>query len=372
MTYVKAKHGDKVTRSVCRHIVKEHFRASLKEHPELEVIGEPRITSIRYAGEADSKLYATVEFAVEPCFALTSDDLGTVTKFVRDFTDKDIDAEIEARRQAKAEFVPASKDRAVGNYDRATVDLVPLGSNDVPAGPWQHGAELLLADTRLPSGLRDAVCGKKKGDSVIANVSHSGADGRYQVVVTKIEAWAVPGVETLKKDGESISQFRLRIKNEMQESWARRADSAVRRKMIESFVKKQRFSVPETLLEEKLDELVVADLRKWRGEGDFDEQGSRSRNRRRAEEMARWQIVKNRLVKEESLQATETDLAEEYRKIAGPDATFEEAQGDFERQPDFRRKIAETVENRRVLESLRRKFTVVEKSRADIAANCKQ
>ncbi len=362
---LRKKFGVKVTRNVCRDVITEESRRVLNSRDDLEIVGGPRVVEQKFALEGGDDLRALVQFAVEPPFELSSGSVGPVTRFVKSFSESDIDAEIEARLHAKASFSEAKETDVVSENDRVTVDLVPLNAKGVPAGAWQHGAKLLLGDSRLPEDLRTSLLSRKLGEVYATSISASGADGVYQIVIRAIEKWELPALSVLL-GASSEADYRETVLQELKQSWARRSDAALRKKMVDKFVKLHDFLLPEALFEEKLDHLVGEEIRRWQGDDEFDEEAARKRNREKAEQMARWQIVKRRLVREEKLQATSKDLENEYRKIAGPDATKEEAEGDFDRQPEFRRRVAETVEERRVLAAIQSRFEIVEKNRDDV------
>jgi trigger factor len=256
-----------------------------------------------------------------------------------------------------------------------------------PTGPVQRGAQLVMADTSLRDELRAAILGRTVGpEPVRVELTHQhDADDehahdhddhtdRFDFTLTEIRRRVLPPLDAAFVQAqtggrtEDVDELRADIRRELERSWERRATESLEAKMVEEFVDAHAFPVPYTLVEAVLDQRLD-DLRE-RGQGKlpaaFDVEGYRERMRESAERQVRWLLVKERLVEAEGLDVTDEDLDAEFARLAGDEMEPAVVRQFFSRQPGQLEQVTDHLLNRRVFESLGRRFQVVEKSREDL------
>jgi trigger factor len=385
LAYVKKMLGPEVAVQVAEEIIGEAFKEAVSEHEQYDVIGQPRLSELDYDVREGGDLRAVVQFGVRPQFDLARMAGVPVTKFVRAFTEEDVEAELEGRRARAATLEEAEEGAAVGEKDVVTVDIQPVTAEGEPAGPVQHGARLVLADPGIREELRDALVGTRVGDEVRVALPHrhgpdEGHDhedhvDRYRMTVKALHRRVLPEMDAAfvraqtAGEHEDLDRLRGEVRQQLERSWERRAQEAMEAKMVEAFVEAHAFDVPETLVETTLD-AMLDEVRERNEDGrlpaGFDAPGWRAQRRRQAENQVRWLLVKQKLVEDEGIEVTNEDFEAEFEKIAGEEAPVEAVRAYFMQQPRLLETMGDRLLNRRVFAALGERFTVVERSREDL------
>jgi trigger factor len=387
MGVVRKMVGPQVAIEVAERTIGEAYRKAVAEPEELEVLGQPRLVELDFdADDKEAGLKATVQFGVRPEFELADLDGVPVTRVVRTFTDEDVEADLQRRRDLAATEDDAPEGTALEEDHVAIVDIQPVDAEGEPTAPKQEGARLVLANPDLRSEMKGALVGKTVGDEVTVELPHLHDDDeetdhddhvdRYRVTVTEVKVRTVPEADAdfvrEQTDGEteSLDDLKGQIRDELDRSWKARAQQALEQKMAEQFVLAHRdaVKVPETLTEAALDAMLEETTGQAGGQlpPTFDVEAWRDQNRQQAEDQVRWMLVKDRLVEEENLEVTNEDFDAEFEKLAGDDTPADFVRQYFSQQPKLLEQMGDQLLNRRVFGALEGRFTVVEKSREDI------
>lgn len=383
--------GPQVAVEVAEQLIGEAYREAVAESGTYDTVGSPRLADLDYdPTKAGGDLHAVVKFGVRPTITVTDLEGVPVTKLVRTFEDEDVDADLQRRRDVAATVEPAEEGAALTETDVAVVDIQPLGPDGEPAGPVQRSAQILLATPDLRPELRDALVGATAGqtaevtwehehDDEDGHEHHHGHDAhdhteRYRVTVTEVRRRVLPEMDAawIKAQtggrSEELDDLRAEVRVGLEQAWEQRAMQAMEEHMVEAFVDAHDFPVPESLVESALDARLEEMGERAGGklpEG-FDAAGWRERAREGTERQVRWYLVKDALVRHEGLDVTDEDLDEEMARMAGDPEEVDMVKAYFQRRPEERDRMVEALLNRRVFSSLGRRFSVVEKTRADL------
>lgn len=382
--------GPQIAVGIAEEVIGEAYREAMGESDEYDLLGQPRLSELDYDPQKGGDLHATVKFGVRPLFDLAQMEGVPVTKYVRRFTDADVEADVERRRELAATLEPAEDGAAAGEQDVVTADIQPVNRQSAPVGPAQRDARIVLADPSLRPELKGAVQGAHVGETAFVALIHHHEEGEddeghehaggndytecYLVTVKAIYHRALPEMDaafvSAQTSGktEDADELRADIRRGLDESWERRAREAMEAKMVEAFVDAHAFAVPETLVEAALD-ARLDELRERNAGGlpkTFDVAAFRARTRDAAERQVRWLLVKDRLIHEEHLEVADDDFDAEFARIAGDGMDADLVKQFFTRQPEQLEGLADALLNRRVFESLGRRFAIVEKTREDI------
>lgn len=387
MGVVRKMVGPQVAVEVAEQTIGEAYRQAVVAPEELDVIGQPRLVEIDFeADKPDADLKATVQFGVRPQFELADLDGVPVTRIVRTFTDEDVDADLQRRRDLAATEEDAPEGTVLGEDHVAVVDIQPVNTEGEPTAPKQHGARLVLANPDLRPELKEALLGKTVGDETAVELPHLHGDDeghdhedhvdRYRVTVTEVKTRVIPEVdadfirEQTNGETDSLDALKGQIRDDLDRSWKGRARQALEQKMVEEFVLAHRdvVKVPETLTEAALDTMLEETRERQGGNlpPTFDTDAWRDQNRQQAEDQVRWLLVKDRLVEEEGLEVTNEDFEAEFEKLAGEGADADLIKQYFTQQPRLLEQMGDQLLNQRVFGALEGRFTVLEKRREDI------
>ena len=384
LSYARKVAGPQVAVQVAEEVIAEAFRDTVAEQEDYDVVGSPRLAELDFDPKADADLHAVVSFGVRPDFDLAEMEGVPVTKFVRTFTDEDVDAEVEGMRARAATLEPAEEGAALGEGDVAEVTIQPVGEDGEPTGPSQEGAQLILADPGLRPELKSALLEKAVGDEFQVDLPHQHAEDedadhddhvdRYRIEVTAISRRILPEMDEAfiqeQTDGahSTLDELKSSVREELERSWEQRATQALEGKMVEQFVEAHPFEVPAVLVESTLDAMLDEVGQRQGGSlpAGFDAGAWRDAQREQAEKQVRWLLVKQKLVEEEGIEVTKEDFDAEFEGLASEGAPLDAVKGYFAQQPELLEQMGQHILNRRVFESLGERFTVVEKSREDL------
>src|SRR5690606_7212621 len=231
-------------------------------------------------------------------------------------------------------------------------------------------------DERLQDQLRDAIVGKKAGDTFRVELPHGHGDHvhthRYEVTIKEAKRRELADLddefakEATNNRLETLDALRQELKDQLQRQWENESRELLEGMMIQRLLERHPVPVHESIIETFLDQFVE-DV-KQRNEGKlpagFNEEAFRTANREEAERQARWMILRDALIEQENLSVSDEEL----------DAFFEEAAGESTvipaemlRQYYQLMNLLERVRQRKlsdkVYDVLQSRFNIVEKDR---------
>jgi trigger factor len=381
--------GPQVTLDVAERLIGEAYRTAVVEPDELDVLGNPRLDDLTLdPADATADLRAVVLFGIRPTIELADTSAMPVTRIVKSFTDEDVDADLQRRRDLAATEEDAPEGTVLAADHVAKVDIQPVSADGEPNGPVQHDARLVMANPDLRKEMKDALLGLSAGDTVTVELPHQhGPDeghdhedhvDRYKVTLQTIQVRTLPEVDatfiSAQTNGrtEDLDEFKTQILEDLDRSWTQRSRQAQESKMAELFAEAHRetVAVPATIVDAALESML--DQLRERNKGalppTFDVQAYFDQNRAQAEIEMRWLLVKDALIREEGIEVTEDDFEAEFARMAGPDGDTAMIKGFFMQQEQLIEQMGNHLLSQRVFDALERRFTVVEKTPEDIKA----
>ncbi|MEL6771410.1 MAG: trigger factor [Bacteroidota bacterium] len=405
LSVVRKMYGDAVAVQVAEELIGEAFKTEVEENEAYDVMGSPRLTELDY--EPGEDLNARVMFGVRPAFELDAFADAEATKFTHDVTDEEIDADIERRRDDRAEEVDTPEGAAIGEDHIAVIDfqLVDKETDTPIIGKKQEDARVPLFNPDLRPALKEALLGKAVGDVFMVDLDSPSAEpsndedaeeegaevdaqvDRFQVTVKQVQARELPELdeafieEATNGEAADLDGFKAFVREELEKRWARRSEEALEESLFRKTMERHDFEVPESVVETVLDQ-QVEDLEKRAG-GElpphFDLAGFREERRGLARDQVRWMLVREKIMEADGLEVTEEDIDAEFMRIAQPPTP---AEGDeeaeerepidvnllrqfFASQPGAMDQMVTRLVNQRLFDALKSRFTITEKSRQD-------
>ncbi|MDT0633042.1 trigger factor [Rubrivirga sp. S365] len=390
MNVVRKMVGPQVAVEVAEQAIGEAYRTAVVEPGEIEPLGQPRLVELDFDAEVEgAPLKATVQFGVRPEFGLADLDGVPVTRLVREFSDEDVDADLQRRRDLAATEEDAPEGTAIGPDHIAVIDIQPVDEDGEPTGPKQNAAQIVMANPDLRAEMKEVLTGLTTGDETAVELAplEPGDDGemapvegadpdRYRLTVVDVLERAVPEVDAdfiksqTNGESESLDDLKVQIREDLERSWNARARQAMEQRMVEEFVLAHRdvVPVPETLTEAALDAMLEETKQKAQGQlpPTFEVDAWRDQNRQQAEDQVRWLLVKDRLVEDEGIEVTNEDFEAEFATLASDGADLDLVKQYFTAQPQLMEQMGDQLLNRRIFGALEGRFTIVDKTREDL------
>jgi trigger factor len=348
---------------VPKSVVKTRFRKELRDEmlsqllphslgdaireKDLKVIGEPSVEDLKF--KDDESIDVTFNVEVAPEFTLSNYKELPLTKRTYKIRDEDVESTIERLRQGHAELVPV-EDRPAQTGDIVTVNLT--GKVDAEAGQEaavddinQQDLEIELGAAGVLKEFTDAFTGAQPGDTRAFAVTYpadykpeqyAGRHVNYTCEVTAVRFKELPLADdefarSVSEGFNTIEELRADIRSKLEKEAEQRTDAEFRSATMEKLVDRNRFDVPEYVVEKQIDARMKALFRQMAGQGmdprllKVDWSSVRDSHRERAEREVRGSFILDNIAQTEKLDVDEEELSREIKSYADSIGQTEES-----------------------------------------------
>ncbi len=386
---VKKMHGEAIGYAVAEEFVQDTFEEEVEESDEIEPLGQPEMTELDY--EPDEDLRATIRFGVRPEVDLQDVSSEQISMLEHEVTEEDVEEEVERLRTEEADLLPMEGEPA-GEQDFVNIDLQRIDpQTDTPIiGDKDEDLSFFLDDDRLKEELREALVGKKAGDTFRVELPKEhpahGHQGRqhdhgqeqrmYEVRVNDVRERDLPPFDeafvrrVTEQEFEDPEAFREEIRRQLQDSFDEQSREMVQGEIIDKMLELHPVPVPESVIESYLDSFVKQVKEENDGElpEDFDEEHFRNRNRRDAEKQGRWMLIRDKIIEEEGIEVSDEELQAFFADQAeGDDSVSAQQIEQFYRQmPRMMERVEQQVLSDKVYDLLIERFDVQTMTREEL------
>lgn len=349
---VKTRFRKELRDEVLSHILPEALKSAIEEK-NLKVLGEPSVDELNYGD--DDTINVTITVEVQPEFDLSNYKGISLAKRVYKIRDEDVDQIIERYREAHAEMVPI-EDRPsqagdivtaniTGKFAPATeqAEQAEEQESSIEEGPAAAGKELTEQDVEIEIGgegvlkeFTEALTGAHAGDTrtfsltYAEDYSHEQYRGRtvdYTLDVTAVRVKELPEVDdqfagVVNEEYKTVDDLRSSIRSRLEHEAEHKTDDEFRAAIMEALVDRNRFDVPEVVVERQLDSRLRMLISQLAGQGmdprrlQLDWEGLRESQRERAEREVRGFFILDRIASEEKLEVSDEDVDREIERRA--------------------------------------------------------
>ncbi len=264
---LEARYKAQVEGDVIQQLVEHSYREAILERPDLEPVAPPRVTNAEQIKIGEPFRYqANVEIKpkIEP-----KDYEGLELKKEKvEVTDALVDAELEKLRQSMAEMVSVEGRSTAEVGDFAVVDWVgSIDGKPFPGGATTD-ATLEIAEGSFGQGNAAELAGASVGET--REIAHTfekdhrlaelaGKSTLFKVLLKGLKTKRVPALddELAKRIGTTgLAELRDRIRRDLTEREAEKAERAMREQLVGELIKKNPFDVPRSMVERALDHMI--------------------------------------------------------------------------------------------------------------------
>ncbi|PSQ97477.1 MAG: trigger factor [Bacteroidetes bacterium SW_9_63_38] len=386
---VKKMHGEQIGYKVAQEFVQDAFEEEVESSDDIAPLGQPTITELDYA--LDEDLRAVIRFGVRPEIEIQDVSAEQITMLDHEVSDEDVDDEIERLRSEEADLLPM-EDEPAGEEDFVNVDLQRIDpQTDTPIiGDKDEDLSFFLDDDRLKEELREALIGKKAGDTfrveLPQNPAHDhgghqheqqGEDEErlYEVTVNDVKERDLPPLDdafvSRLTDGqfEDPDEFRDEVRRQLEQQWEKQSREMMQGEIIDKMLELHPVPVPESVIETYLDSFVNQVKQENDGElpPDFDEEHFRNQNRRDAEKQGRWMLIRDKIVDNEDIEVDDEDLQDFFSEQAQGDEQVDAQQIEqfYRQMPQMMDRVKQQILSDKVYDLLIERFDVEEKTREE-------
>ena len=350
---------------VPKSVVKTRFRKELRDEvlsqllphslgdaireKDLKVIGEPSVEDLKFGDDESIDVIFNVEVAPE--FTLSNYKELPLTKRVYKVRDEDVESTIERLRQGHAELVPV-EDRPSQTGDIVTVNLtgqVEADASQDAESPVedikQQDLDIELGGTGVLKEFTEGLTGVHSGDTPTFAVAYpadykpekyAGRSVNYTAEVTAVRFKELPAADdefarSVSEDFKTIEELRADIRSKLEKEADQKSQAEFRSDTMDKLVDRNRFDVPEFVVEKQIDSRMKAMFRQMAGQGmdprllKIDWTSVRDGQRERAEREVRGSFILDNIAQTEKLEVDDEELSREIKEYADSIGQTEEA-----------------------------------------------
>jgi trigger factor len=346
---IRRRFADGIRKDVIDGLLPERFN---KEVVALGVklVGEPRVTELTI--EDGEPLHVKAVFEFVPEFSIEGYQSVTVEKPPVEITEEEFKSELEQLRESRAVMEPVEEERALADGDWAQISYKGQVAGEAEATPVDHPTDEDLSagtpviageDTLVEIGGKDtveafttALRGAKAGQELKAEVIYpadyaepklAGKTVAYEVEVMAIKKRILPDMtdDFAKELGnyENLAELEERVRDHMANRKRRSVEGETKDRLFAKLAEKYPFAVPESLVQEKIDERLERGLRALAAQGMNTEQMRkldfgrlRAAQRDGAAAEVRSSILLDRIAAEENISVGDEELDRELQLAA--------------------------------------------------------
>lgn len=345
---VKQKYGIEALYEDADNLALNETYFKIIEDENIKAIAMPEIDIVSQGEKEGMKYTATVE--ILPDFKLPEIDGLEVAKHNHEFSEADVDRELEAMREKNARLISREDGEASQKGDLVNLDFAGSIDGEAFEGGTAEGYDLELGSGSFIGNFEEQLEGLKVGDEKDVVVTFpenygmdhlNGKEATFKVKINDIKKKEIPELNdefaSEVSEFETVDDLRGDLSKKMREGYDRHMEEAAKEGALSAVVEKTELEVPNALVERQLDNMLQEleqrlsyqgmDLKTYFQVTNSDEGATREQMRENAQKRAKTDIVVDKLIAESSIEATEeelTNLANDYAKQYGMDEKFAE------------------------------------------------
>ena len=342
---VKTRFRKELRDEVLSQLLPHSLGDAIKEK-DLKVIGEPSVEDLKFKDDDSIDVVFNVEVAPE--FTLSNYKELPLTKRVFKVRDEDIDTVIEQYRQSQAELIPV-EDRPSQTGDIVTVNLRGKVEAIEAAEPvddiTQEDLEIELGSQSVLKGFTEGLSAARPGDKKSFEVEYpddykpekyAGRRVTYEAAVSAVRTKEFPEVDdefahSVNEEFSTLEDLRADIRSKLEKEANQRTEDDFRSGTMEKLVDRNRFDVPEYVINKQIDARMKTLFRQMASQGmdprmlQLDWESVRDGQRERAEREVRGSFILDKIAQTESIEVSEEELSGELKEYAERIGQTEEA-----------------------------------------------
>lgn len=333
---VKTRFRKELRDEVLSQLLPHSLGDAIKEK-DLKVIGEPSVEDLQFKDDDSIDVVFNVEVAPE--FTLSNYKELPLTKRVFKVRDEDVDNVIERYRQSQAELIPV-EDRPSQSGDIVTVTLKGKVESKDDAEPvediTQEDLEIELGAPSVLKGFTEGLSGVKQGDQRTFQVEYpddykpekyAGRSVDFEADVTAVRAKEFPKIDdefahSVNEEFDTLENLRADIRSKLEKEAEQRTEEDFRSGTMEKLVDRNRFDVPEYVINKQIDARMKTLFRQMAAQGmdprmlKLDWESIRDGQRERAEREVRGSFILDKIAQTENIDVSEEELSVELKEYA--------------------------------------------------------
>jgi trigger factor len=326
---IKRKFANEIRKDVIEGLLPERFNQAVIDLG-IKPVGQPQVTELTV--EDGQPLHVKAAFEFIPDFAIDGYQTVTVDKPSVEISEEDFQHELEQLRDSRATIETVEEERALVDGDWAEISYSGVIEGEADAKPIEGQSALVeIGGKDTVEAFSVALRGAKVGQEIKAEVFYpadyvepklANKTVAYEIEVEAIKKRTVPELndEFAQELGayESMTDLENRIREHLASRKKRSVENETKDRLFAAMNERFNFAVPESLVQQQIDERLERGLRALAAQGmgaeqmrklDFNRLRTAQRDGALAE--ARTNILLDRIAHEESITVSDEELDHE-------------------------------------------------------------
>lgn len=330
---IRRKFATEIRKEVIDTLLPTRFNKAVEELG-LQLVGQPQVTEISV--DEGAPLHVKAVFEYIPQFSIDGYKDVTVEKPSVEVSEEEFQQEIARLRESRAVVEPVEEDRPLKDGDWAQISY--KGYIEAEAADPIEGQDALveIGGKETVAAFTDALRGAKPGQELKAEVVYpadyaepklAGKTVAYDVEVKAIKNRTLPELndEFAKEMGsyESLADLETRVREYLTMQKQRSVENETKDKLFGALVEKFAFPVPESLVQDQIDQRLDRGLRALAAQGMNPEQMRRmdfgrlrAAQRDSATAEVKTSLLLDRIAREENITVSDDDMEHELQMAA--------------------------------------------------------
>ncbi|HYW35561.1 MAG TPA: trigger factor [Balneolaceae bacterium] len=353
---VRKRFGDEIEQEEVGNYVQEVFENEVV--PEYEPVGEPEMLDLTWE---DDKLEAKFKVGLRPEFELADLEDATVDLMVHDVTDEEVEHELEHALEREGNWEEVEE--PVTENSKVTVDAVHLDEDGEPIeGETDEDQVIDLRQDEF-SAFESDLLGKKAGDIVNVQLGEEEEQDEFKLIIKKVEKLHPAKLtdefakEQSNDEAKNVDEYKSLLKSRIQDYYDQSADDLFKNEIVDTLVEKHDFEVPESFLEQVLDQYVQRVEQQAGGDlsDDFNREAYKEQVHDRAVRDAKWYFINEKLQEKFDDIEIESDDVDEHlaAQAAQYGVTVDQMRNMFAQNPQQLENLRNSIREEKVFDRLK-------------------
>jgi trigger factor len=317
ISMVKSAYAGTIERNTLDEAMQQAFETGLKEN-DIHPVGPPLVKNFEF--DDDKNLKMEIEVEIYPDITLKKFKNFTFEKEIYKIDDSDVEDSMNYIRKQKAIITPIDEPSREGNF--VTFSVQELDETGMPLiGKKYDDIRVQLGEGQFDPEIESQIIGMKKGEErqiektypKSAGKELAGKTERYAVSMKKVEEEELPElngefVEQLNFNINTVDDLKEKVREELKHRWGQESEQKFYHHVVQELLHENPFDVPDSMVENYLDK-ILEDIRQR--DKNINEEEVRKHYRADATFNIKWYHLREKIAKEENIEATEED----YKKF---------------------------------------------------------
>ena len=327
---VLQRYREEIKSEVVQTLLPKFFNDAVKDR-RLAAVGLPEFEDLKF--EEGQPLTCKATFEVLPEFELKDYKGLEVEEEPVVVSEAEVDKALEELRESAATYEVVS-DRAAEDGDDVTVSYQGRAVKDPKAEPIE-GRETIIHLEAQGGAFDGNLRGAKAGDTREFEVSYpehspskrlAGKTISYRVEVHGIKRKVLPAVDDelarTVSDFSTLGELRTKVRQDVERLQGRKAENAVKERLVEELLKRHEFPVPPSMVKDQLEHRMESAMAQLVAQGidprsaQLDWGKLREGMQAGAEKAVRSAIILEKIAEAEKIEVSEEELDQSIREIA--------------------------------------------------------